>query len=257
MILEFIEYLRTRSSKLAKEWGYAYQTVSLKYRSRRCAGAWQSHLEQSHKLIREQFQKIKPKSIMIIGSGLLIEIPIQDLIKSGVKIYLVDIVHAKEVRRLAKLYPQIELIEKDISSLLEILKKGMAPFQLKTIPWGTLTPWDLPKSDWVISANLLSQIPLMISESLPMSTEVYDEFARKVRDQHIERSLQLSDKVLLFADFETRYIGHDGKRIKTEAYEVNLRDLKYIRDWTWEISPFGETSKDYKIEMLVKAYWKF
>jgi hypothetical protein len=254
MILEFVEYLRTRSNKLAKDWGYAYQNVSLKFRSRRCAGAWQSHIEECHKLIREQLEAVKPKSVLVIGSGLLLEIPIDDLLKKTGKIYLVDLVHAPEVRRLAKLYPQIELIEKDISSLLTILKKGLSPFQPKIIPWDSLTPWDLPKVDWVISANLMSQIPLMISEALPMSAEVYKDFARRVRDQHIERLMRQGNKVLLFADFETRYIDLEQKRIKTETYEVNLRNLKFIREWTWEISPVGETSKDYKVEMLVKAY---
>lgn len=194
---------------------------------------------------------------MIIGSGLLIEVPIQELLKTGIKIYLVDIVHPREVRTLAKRYPQIELLEKDISSLLTVLKKGLSPFLPNSIPWETLTPWNLPKVDWVISANILSQIPLMISEALPMSKAAYEGFARKVRDQHIQRLFELSNKVLMFADFETRYVGRDGKRINTESYEVDLQDLKFAREWKWEISPFGETSKDYKVEMLVKAYWKF
>ena len=87
-----------------------------------------------------------------------------------------------------------------------------------------------------------------------MTAETYKKFARSVRDQHIERIFELAPKVLLFADFETRYTDHDQNRLKTESYEVNLRGLKFEREWLWEIAPFGETSKDYKIEMLVKAY---
>lgn len=257
MILEFLEYLRTHSAKLAKDWGYTYQNVSLKFRSRRCAKAWQSHVQQCRQLILEQFKEINPRALMIIGSGLLLEIPIQELLKGSEKIYLVDLVHSKEVRNLAKRHSQIVLVEKDISSLLEILKKGQSPFQPAGLPWESLAPWSLPKVDWVVSANLLSQIPLMISEALPMSSEVYKDFARRVRDQHIERLLNQSERVLLFADFETRYIDHSGQRIKTESYSVDLKSLKFLEEWTWEISPFGETSKDYKIEMLVKAYWKF
>ena len=90
-----------------------------------------------------------------------------------------------------------------------------------------------------------------------MSAEAYVKFARTLRDQHIERLLQQAPKVLLFADFETRYIDQEGQRIKTEDYEVDLKTLKFDREWLWEISPFGETSRDYKIEMKVKAYWKF
>jgi hypothetical protein len=256
MLLEFFEYLRTRSSKLAKTWGYTYQNVSLKFRSRRCAKAWQSHVDHCHDLMREQFQMIQPHTLMIIGSGLLLEIPMNDLLKRAEKIYLVDLVHAPEVRKLAKLHPKIELIEKDISGLLAILKKGEAPFQPNTIPWDTLSPWDLPKVDWVVSANLMSQIPLMISEALPMSAEAYKIFARRLRDQHVERLIKQGTRVLLFADFETRYIAEDGSRVKTEGYEVNLGGLKFFRDWSWNISPIGETSKEYRIEMLVKAYIK-
>jgi len=256
MILEWLSYVRTKSTSLAKDWGYVYQNVSLKFRARRCAKAWRPHVDECHNLIREELQKINPKTVMIIGSGLLLEIPIHDLLKSTEKIYLVDIIHAPEIRKLAKAHSQIELIEKDISSLLSVLKKGMAPFQPKNIPWQTLEPWDMPKVDWVISANLLSQIPLIISETLPMSSEVYKVFARHVRDQHIERLCQQGRKVLLFADFENRYIDRESNVIKVENYEVDLGPLKYLKEWIWLISPFGETSRDYKVEMSVKAYTK-
>lgn len=262
MILEWLEYFKTRGSKTAKNWGYVYQNIALKFRARRCAKAWQGHISECHRLVREQLdllsqEKNPPRSVMIIGSGLLLEIPIQDLLAKVEKIYLVDLVHARTIRKLARRYPQIELIERDISSLLGILKMGTAPFQLKNIPWTQLPPWDLPAVEWVISANLLSQIPLMISEKLPMSSETYEKFARRVRDQHIERLLKQAPRVLLFADFETRYIDRGGNRIKTESYNVDLGALKPGREWLWEISPFGETSPDYKIEMQVRSYWKF
>lgn len=255
MLLEWVEFLRTKGTQTAKDWGYIYQNVSLKFRARRCAKAWQNHVDESKKFINDHVDKIKPKSILIIGSGILMEIPIEDLLAKVEKIYLVDLVHSGTVRKIARQNPtKIELIERDISCLLGFLKKGMGPFQLKQIPWKQLPAWDLPKVDLVISANLLSQIPLMISEMLPMSTEVYDKFARSVRDQHIERLFNQSQNVLLFADFETRYIARDGETLKIEKYDVNLRSLKYDRTWIWQISPLGETSKDYKIEMRVQSY---
>lgn len=254
MILEWLEYLKTKSNKAAKDWGYVYQNISLKFRSRRCAKAWQSHNENSRRFVRDHLAKTQPKSVMIIGSGLLLELPVELLLELTEKIYLVDLVHAREIRKLAAQNPKIELIEKDISSLLGILKKGTGPFQLKNIPWKQLPAWNLPKVDLVISANLLSQIPLMISEALPMSSETYAKFARHVRDQHIERLFEQAPKVLLFADFETRYIDRDENRIKAESYEVSLKSLHFEREWIWEIAPYGETSKDYKIEMLVKGY---
>ncbi|MGZ3797388.1 MAG: hypothetical protein ACXVB1_13530 [Pseudobdellovibrionaceae bacterium] len=257
MIMEWLEYLKTPGDKTAKEWGYIYQNVSLKFRSRRCCKAWQSHIEASCRLIRDHLEKIQPKTIMIIGSGLLLEIPLDELLAKTEKIYLVDLVHSPEIRKLATENRKIELVEKDISGLLGILKKGLGPFQIRSIPWSHLPEWNLPSVDWVISANLMSQIPLMISESLPMSPEVYTKFARMVRDQHIDRLLKQAPGVLLFADFETRYYAQEGQRIKTETYQVDLKSLEYDREWLWEISPFGETSLDYRIEMLVKAYWKF
>lgn len=257
MIFEWLEYLRTKSTKTAKDWGYVYQNISLKFRARRCAKAWKSHNENCREFVRGHLAKIQPKSVMVIGSGLLLEVPMEDLLVMAEKIYLVDLVHAPEIRRLAAKNPKVELIERDISGLLGLLKKGTGPFQLKNIPWKRLPPWDLPAVDVVVSANLLSQIPLMISEVLPMTSDAYEKFARSVRDQHLERLFKQASKVLLFADFETRYIGHEGQRIKTESYDVNLQSLKFDREWIWEISPYGETSKDYRIEMLVRGYYSY
>lgn len=254
MILEWLSYLKTRGNKVAKEWGYVYQNVSLKFRSRRCAKAWRGHNESSRQFVRDHLFRLQPPSVMVIGSGLLLEVPIQDLLQMAQKIYLVDLVHAPEIRKLAAQNPKIELIEKDISCLLGFLQKGTGPFQIKNIPWKQLPPWDLPPVDLVISANLLSQIPLMISEVLPMTAETYARFARAVRDQHIERLLQQAPKVLLFADFETHYLDRQGQTLKVESYDVDLKGLKLDREWEWDISPFGETSKDYRIEMRVRAY---
>jgi hypothetical protein len=254
MLLEWIEYLRTRSNKMAQEWGYTYQNVSLKFRSRRCKEAWRHHIDQCHQLVREQVLTVKPKSVMVLGSGLLLEIPLEALLESCEKIFLVDLVHAAKIRKLAKKFPQIKLIEKDLSSVLGFLKKGQAPFVMKSIPWDQLPAWDLPKVDWVISANLMSQIPLIISETLPMSSKVYADFARRLRDLHIERTCSQGKQGLLFADFETSYRDRDGELLKKESYKVTLGPLKFLKEWEWEISPYGETSKDYKVEMLVKAY---
>jgi hypothetical protein len=254
MLLEWIEFLRTRSSKVAKDWGFTYQNVSLKFRSRRCQKAWLPHVEQSHQLIKEHISMVKPKSVLILGSGLLLEIPIEALLKSCEKIYLVDLVHAGSVRAIAKRHPQIELIEQDISAVLGFVKKGQSPFQVSSVPWKHLPPWKLPKVDLVISANLMSQIPLIISESVAMSSAAYKDFARKLRDEHIHRLLEQGTKALLFADFETQYIDREGNLLKTESYTVNLKEMKYLKEWLWQISPIGETSKDYRIEMLVKAY---
>lgn len=254
MLLEWIEYLRTRSNKLAKDWGYTYQNVSLNFRSRRCRKAWRSHVEQSHQLVCEQLAVVKPKSVLILGSGLLLEIPIEALLVQCEKIYLVDLVHSAKIRRLARKHAQIELIEKDISSILGFLKKGQAPFLMKSIPWDLLPAWNLPEVDWVISANLMSQIPLIISETLPMTPTVYRDFARKLRDEHVRRALSQGKHVLLFADFETLYKSRDGELLKKEDYKVDLGSLKFLKEWEWEISPFGETSKDYQVVMLVKAY---
>lgn len=254
MLLEWISFLRTRSSKIAKEWGFAYQNVSLKYRSERCKKAWQPHVRESRNLIEERVRAVKAKSVLILGSGLLLEIPIEFLLQNCDKIYLVDLVHAAQIRTLARKNPKIELIEKDISAVLGFIKKGQSPFQVSSIPWQHLPAWDLPKVDLAISANLMSQIPLIISESIAMSSSVYRDFSKKLRDEHIRRLLEQGTHALLFADFENRYIDREGNLLKTETYTVNLRELKYLKEWIWEIAPFGETSKDYKVEMTVKAY---
>lgn len=254
MLLEWIEYLRTRSNKTAKEWGYTYQNVALKFRSSRCKQAWQSHIDECHQLIREELELVKPKTVMVLGSGLLLEVPIDDLLARVEKIYLVDLVHSAKIRKLAQKHSKIELIERDLSSLLGFLKKGLGAFELKSIPWDKLPDWSLPKVDLVISANLMSQIPLIISESLPMSTSVYNTFARRLRDQHVQRVCAQGERGLLFADFETRYIDRSGKQLKLEDYKVSMIKFEYIKEWLWEISPYGETSKDYKVVMCVRAF---
>lgn len=258
MILEWVDRLRTPATLLAKRWGYTTQSVALKFRARRCRKHWQEHLSHSKSFILEFLQKSSSKRLTILGSGHLLEIPIQEILQQGIQVTLVDLVHPRHVRALARRYPQqVQLIEKDLSSVLSSLQPKMKASELLQISWDSLPGWDLPKTEAVVSANLLSQIPLIISESIKMTSQEYEDFARKIRDLHIQRMLEIAPKAALFADFETHYVDRQGKRLDKETYEVNLRDLRKTQEWLWEISPYGEASPHYRVDMHVRAYWKF
>ena len=130
MILEWLEYLKTKSTKAAKDWGYVYQNISLKFRSRRCAKAWKNHNENSRQFIRDHLAKIQPKSVMVIGSGLLLEVPIETLLEKTEKLYLVDLVHAREIRKLAP----------------KNSKKGYRPFSTKKHSMEAIASMEFAKS---------------------------------------------------------------------------------------------------------------
>jgi len=98
--------------------------------------------------------KIKKKNkVVILGSGPLHEIPIEWLSRHFQQVILVDIVHLQSTKKSVSHLSNITFVQHDISELEEALQKGdLTP----KIPTKKFTD----NCSVVISANLLSQIPL-------------------------------------------------------------------------------------------------
>lgn len=103
MIKEVWDYLTTKSTAKARKDGYLYTAIALAARARRCEKYWQTHLENCHSEIEKRvrqhsnhFSDSKKNHVAVLGSGLLLETPIELLEKYFSEITLVDIVHTKQ-----------------------------------------------------------------------------------------------------------------------------------------------------------------
>ncbi|PDT01888.1 hypothetical protein CO666_23545 [Rhizobium chutanense] len=226
-------------------------SVNLWSRASRCAAEWADHEEKSRAAIRTAAADLlKKRTAVVLGSGLLRDAPIEDLAKSFDTVVLVDLVHLASVRlRLtAKTYRNIRLIERDLSGY-DDLAAGREPE-----PLGFLR--SVPYLDFVVSANLLSQIGRGVKRRYEAETGgMPGDTVERLIAAHLTGLSDLPCRSCLVTDIAYAVIDRNG-RTHEEAdllYGVSPPPAKAA--WTWPVAPLGEESKDYRIEHKVIAAW--
>lgn len=267
MFKEMLHYLIEDANPVAKRNGYTYESIALKERYLRNKIQWQPHILNCHDFILKKIDSHPmANSIMIFGSGHLIEIPIEQILAKFEKIYLVDLVHPKSVKELATLYSQkIILISADLSSYFEVSNVC------------------LPKTDLVFSANMISQIAFLPGKKMldnGMPADLVWKESRKILQQHLRwlKALSIDRKVFYFCDDKKMVSTTDRlnrnsilslfkKNIFTQT-QINIDDsandftdefttiydihLPFEDEWIWDIalSPEYKKNQDVRLHMI-------
>ncbi len=79
------------------------------------SAGWNKHLERTRKFISDSFAHTEAESVAVLGSGWLLDVPLDHLIQRFRKVYLVDIHHPIQIRKKTAGMSQVELIEADLT----------------------------------------------------------------------------------------------------------------------------------------------
>lgn len=262
MIRESLEYLLTPSNPLARKYGFFYQSIALKHRFNRCKIDWLPHLKNCQDLFTETASKLpQKKSVVILGSSHLHEIPIHLLTEHFEQITLVDIFHPLNHHRLAKRNSRLKLVTQDLSLTLSALDsfKTWEDLVRHTEELAERKLFHF-EADLIVSANILSQLGLLpmgsierkIKKSLDVSQK--DFICRSFAEAHLKSLKACDGTKLLYADREVRYHDPQGELIYTGHYDVDFTGYKKLKEWEWLLAPLKEASKEYSIQMKIEAF---
>lgn len=255
MLVECLRYVTTPCPRYVRSLGYLRQLIGLESRHRRCRQAWSAHLDSCKSLIFEAAAQTRGGRILVLGSGLLLDIPLARLAEQAKEVVLADLVHLSPVRRFASRFANVSLTEIDVTGV------ARAVFELGAAHEGGELPRCRPSYfldegfDLVVSANLLSQLPLVPLEYLeglarPFESEALEEFARSLVLNHLEWLRSFRARVCLITDIER--LTYDGDTL------VDREDALWGagtglsgREWTWRIAPQGEADRRYELRHRV------
>lgn len=253
MIREFISSLRTPASKMARELGYLYESIALQERFRRRKKSWQSHIAKCREATLTAVESSPAhKTMLILGSGPLLEVPMDDLLKRFERIVLADVIHPREVRVRWGKHPKVTLVELDLLGIgHELLKWTGGPLPKPHPP-------DLNQfnADFILSANCLSQLALRPRERLSkkIAESELNDYCESLSTAHIAQLRTLKTAHLVIADFETRVLNSQGEILEKSMPFFDPKTMKLQSSWTWMIAPRGEMHHANSIEMLVGAF---
>lgn len=262
MIREALIFLLTPTTPLAKKYGFLYQSIALQHRYERCKKAWLPHLKNCQDIFLQTLSDLpQKKSVVILGSAHLHEIPMHLLLGNFENVTLVDVIHPLKHHWLAKRNPRLKLITQDISQSLHHLEKIQSLKDLHHL-MDELQKQEIFhfEADLIVSSNLLSQLALLPIEALEkklkraLTLEEKDFICTGFAEIHLKNLKNCKGRKLIYSDREVLYHSPKGELIYTGHYPVSFSGFKKMKEWTWNLAPLKEASKDYSIEMKVEAY---
>jgi hypothetical protein len=257
VILELLEYIVTPCSWTARRLGYLNGQLGIKVRHRACRWAWKSHLDHTKRVIRKAILECpQRRKAVVLGSGLLLDVPLTDLSASFREVILVDVVHPVSIRLLAPWYRNVRLVQADISATAaELAKAARTP----SLPLPHARPQmfcDDAEVDYVVSVNLLSQLPYVPSYYLEKSSRPESEinhYGQDLIESHLDYLKRLPGVVTLITDVEKLKVDCDGKVIDQYDILYGARLPWRSEEWIWNHVPLKHLSPEFAYHRRVCA----
>lgn len=245
MLREVWEYLTTPASPLARRLGYVAEAVALGARHRRQRRAWGPHVAEARRFVLEA--AAGGGRLLVAGSGRLIEVPLAELAARFGEVVLADLVHVRAVRREARRFGNVTLVEADLTGALAGVLAGGPP---------DLRPPDLGRFDAAVSCNLLSQLPVLPLEALErlgVGEAERAAFARALVEGHVAWLRRSAAVAALYTDVETEWI-EDGRAVERDGSLWGVAMPPPDRGWNWDIAPPGEQERRRALRHRVAAW---
>ncbi len=253
MITEAANFLATLAVSGRRSPSEINASVRLWARARRCASDWAEHEAHSKSTVREAMSRLtRFKTAVILGSGLLRDVPIEEIAARFETVVLVDLQHLATVRLwvLFKHLGNIRYVERDISGL-DLLAQGPDEAQDPLVdPLDFLGAFG--EIDLLVSANVLSQMALGALRSLDIvkANEVVPALIRA----HVAALSERASVSCLITDVSYEIIDKAGKILESCDLMHGV-ELSGTEDgWSWTVAPFGEIVPGHKaVHKVVSA----
>ena len=244
MIIELFQSLFTSCPFSVRKMGYLTELIAIGARYKRQDIYWSSHLRNSKHYILKEAKKSEKKDIInVIGAGILLDIPLDELAKEFKTVNLIDIVFLPILKKKIRYYNNVNCIQCDVSGVVEEVYKNKKECSPQIV--------NLPKADVTVSANLLSQLPLLPMEYLNSEN---NNWGKEIIEKHIELIKRCSPLSILICETNQLYKDKSSHTLEDNDMMLGAVLPAPQDEWTWQIAPLGEASKDYSIEGTVKAF---
>lgn len=248
MLLEWVLSLATPAPLRHRRLGYVRESVLLYSRSRRCRAAWAPHLAAARAVVAQSLADLIRRDLaVVLGSGLLDDVPLALLSRTFARVRLVDAVHPWPARLIARRHPNVELVTLDLSGADALADgPGITSDAIGPVCAG---------ADLVVSANLLSQLPILpVDRFEGRGLQPPHRLGARIVEAHLAALDRLDGRVCLITDTHQREEDRDGTLIDSLDLLHGVRLPPGARGWDWELAPFGEAARHHRTLHRVQAY---
>lgn len=257
MLAELLLRLTTPAAPMTRQLGLVGESVALWARGNRQRQAWAEHHKRCRAVITQAVAELpRRRRVIVLGSGLLRDIPLDLLCKRFEQVLLVDAVHLPQIRLRMCFRPKVTLLNRDLTGVMGWLAEEEK---------GRIEPLaDLatdPAVDLVISANLMSQLAWPVEDWLDdhptRAARLPKELPAQCIAWHLADLRRLGGRVVLLSDVEM--IERDRTGAHTDRFDLTRGVTLPQPDesWDWPVAPFGEAGRDRESIHRVGAWRNF
>lgn len=257
MLAELALRLITPAGRMTRRLGLLSESTALWARGLRHRKAWAAHHGRCRAVVTDVVAALPSRRcVVVLGSGLVRDVPLELLCADFARVLLVDAVHLPPVRLRMAFHRKVTLMTRDLSGVMDWLAGKRE---------GRIDPLaDLladASIDLVISANLLSQLAWPVEDWLeenPARAEAFPtDLPARCIAWHLDDLARFQGRVVLLSDVEM--VERDGVGAVIERLDL-MRGVALPEpdeSWDWPVSPFGEIGPDREVVHRVGAWRNF
>jgi len=260
MFAELITYIMTPCPQYVRHMDYVGEVIAMRERYRRSRALWMPHLEHSRRFIVSAADRCRNRGrAVILGAGLLLDVPLEELSALFGEVVLVDIVFLPEARRSASRFDNVKLVLYDVTNIAQKLYENIQRGNFELPESTPAVPEIDEKTGLVVSLNILSQlwvVPRMYAlRRLPsLDEELVHDWCRQIVESHYAYLRSMPSSVCLIADHEVIKCDRERRIASRGSTVYNLELPRPDASWTWNIVPMGD-GRQYLSKELNVAAW--
>ncbi len=254
MIAEYIETLLTSAPKWAKGMDFLKEAIAIEARGRRCRDDWAPHQQHTKEAIVDAIKACEQhRTVLVVGSGACLDIPLAELADIFERVLLIDIVHPLKSKRHP--WNHVKHVTLDITGQMETLYHN--PEQLPEISIPDFYH-NVPEIDVVLSVNLASQLPVIplkfLANKKPHDEHDLERFAKDLLVAHFTWLSGFTCATALICDKAWEKLDASGNVIDTDDPLMGLISQTTTKEWFWDVAPRHETGTECSHRNHV-GYW--
>lgn len=232
--------------KVLRRMGYLTDQQGIINRYLRERDGWKEHLQNTREFVLQCLEEAQPSCINVLGSGWLLDFPLEEAHSICSNIKLTDIWHPPQVVRKVSGFKGVQLNLEDITGgmiyqtykFMHAARKIRGSSSLKNME--RLIPEKEPGA-YYVSLNILNQLDIILVDYLqkylrPDETELND-FRSFLQQSHIGL---LQSHGCLVTDIEEIREDFNGSPSGTKnLLYTPLPPSKMRKDWTWNFDTSG------------------
>lgn len=241
-----------KETVMLKQMQYIQDQKGIARRYQREKQNWDLHFKSSKEFILESSKTKNKGKLVVLGSGWLFDLPMNELSNQFKEIVLIDINHPKQVLHQIKKSPNVTTIKADITNGLidYFYKKAKQKSSIDLNDFSSFA-FPVPEADFVISLNIMCQLHIILIDYLKKFNKYSNTDLNKIEEQIQQLHLNIlpKGKSCLISDYEEEIYDENDNLIGVNPLiKVDLPSENFKRTWQWKFDSnmtYREDSKTF------------